>query len=404
VRAMEGGSAGSAPQHYERAYERGALLRMLPLALCHLGNEAELLAKVAQLSWPLPECQLITAASMMYALWARAELDGRTDPWIHASERLRELGLMAGLTHLHIEQVLALEHEGHVPGHTDAISTLSSAYAAIHSTDGFAEAVRAAIGRGYDADLTAAVTGGIAGLRYGMYRIPDSWREGLRGKEMLEDRLLVLHIQATARDAARTSKARSSRTDPLRIGTIDLPNGGKIGITFCPGKKQPFADSGAWNRNLDTDLEAIKTWGATHLVTLIAPWEFVELDVIALPKRAGVHGLIWHHAPILDSHAPDILPKGFTPEEWFEGKWPLILPQLHIALDRGEGVVVHCKGGLGRAGTVAAILLASREPTLSLTEVVQKIRSARPNAIETVAQEHYLERHFRSAPGRALMP
>jgi AAA domain len=53
----------------------------------------------------------------------------------------------------------------------------------------------------------------------------------------------------------------------------------------------------------------------------------------------------------LDGHAPDVLPESFTSEEWFEGKWPFILPYLHAALDRGEGVVVHCKGGLGRAGT-----------------------------------------------------
>jgi len=300
VRAMEGRPAAAPPRHYERAYERGALLRIVPLVLCHLGSEAELLSTVAK--------------------------------------------------------------------------------------------VQAAVARGYDTDLTAAVTGGVAGLRYGMYGIPDSWRDRLRGKEMLENELMALLAQATPRDPTNTGKARSSRTDPLRIGTIELANGGKIGITFRPGKKQPFAQTGAWNRNLDIDLEAIKAWGATHLVTLIAPWEFVDLDVIALPKRAKAHGLIWHHAPILDGHASDILPEGFTPEEWFGGKWPIILPALHAALDRNEGVVVHCKGGLGRAGTVAALLLALRDPTLSVKEVIRRIRKARPNAIETVAQEHYLAR------------
>lgn len=90
------------------------------------------------------------------------------------------------------------------------------------------------------------------------------------------------------------------------------------------------------------DLAAIRTWGATHLVTLIEDHEFDELDVRALPERAEAHGLRWHHLPIHDQCAPDAA---------FESLWEETLPILEAALQRGEGVVVHCKGGLGRAGT-----------------------------------------------------
>jgi ADP-ribosylglycohydrolase len=386
--------AGHASHDTGRAGDRSALIRMLPVVLCHLGSEAELVAKAVCLSSTMTAHRFAKTASVMYALWARAELDDKPAPWTYAAARLRELGPAAGLATTDIEQVLDREHGTYASGSSDVIDSLWSARVAMNETDSYADAVRRAIAFGGDADLTAAVTGGIAGLRYGMYGIPDAWREQLRGKEKIDDRLVVLLIHATPRQTAWISKARSSRTDPLRIDTIELAHGGKIGITFCPGKKQPFADTGVWNRNLDTDLEAMKAWGATHLVTLIPPWEFVELDVIALPKRAKAHGLIWHDAPILDGHAPDILPKGFSLGEWFEGKWPLILPQLHAALDRGEGVVVHCKGGLGRAGTVAALLLASRDPSLPCDEVVKRVRAARPNAIETVVQERYLASHL----------
>jgi len=134
--------------------------------------------------------------------------------------------------------------------------------------------------------------------------------------------------------------------------------------------------------------------------TLIAPWEFVDLDVIALPKRAKAHGLNWHHAPILDGRTPDDTPAGYTAGEWFVGRWPAIAPELHAALNRGEGVVVHCKGGLGRAGTVAGLLLAQREPGLSTEEIIQRVRTARPNAIETVVQERYLARVSGAPPPR----
>jgi hypothetical protein len=82
-----------------------------------------------------------------------------------------------------------------------------------------------------------------------------------------------------------------------------------------------------------------------------------NLDVLCCTGKA--YGLFWYHTPILDGHAPNILPEGFTSEELFEGKWPIIFRELHAALDQNEGVVVDCKGDLGRARTVDAVQSAS---------------------------------------------
>lgn len=49
------------------------------------------------------------------------------------------------------------------------------------------------ISLGNDTDTTACVAGGIAGLRYGIHGIPARWREGLRGRDLVEpllDRLI----------------------------------------------------------------------------------------------------------------------------------------------------------------------------------------------------------------------
>ena len=43
--------------------------------------------------------------------------------------------------------------------------------------------VKAAIALGHDTDTTAAVAGGIAGLRDGIQAIPERWRRSLRGQE-----------------------------------------------------------------------------------------------------------------------------------------------------------------------------------------------------------------------------
>ncbi|MFI1098451.1 ADP-ribosylglycohydrolase family protein [Streptomyces sp. NPDC020917] len=52
---------------------------------------------------------------------------------------------------------------------------LGSAVWALRTTGGYEEAVRAAVGLGGDTDTVAAVTGGLAGARYGADAIPERW-------------------------------------------------------------------------------------------------------------------------------------------------------------------------------------------------------------------------------------
>ena len=57
-------------------------------------------------------------------------------------------------------------------------------------------------------------------------------------------------------------------------------------------------------------------------------------------------------------------------------------------LREGRNILVHCRGGLGRAGTIAARLLIEIgiDPKIAISEV----RAVRPGAIETVEQEKYV--------------
>ncbi|MDP7292161.1 MAG: hypothetical protein QF497_08015, partial [Verrucomicrobiota bacterium] len=54
----------------------------------------------------------------------------------------------------------------------------------------------------------------------------------------------------------------------------------------------------------------------------------------------------------------------------------------------GESIVLHCKGGLGRTGTIAARLLV--ELGMTPGNAILAVREARPGAIETSAQETYV--------------
>lgn len=172
---------------------------------------------------------------------------------------------------------------------------------------------------------------------------------------------------------------RTSVTHPLQIATLDLPTGGRIGMTLCPGKCDPNAMTGPWARDLSRDLQAIADWGASALVTLMEAHELERLGVADIGHAVESVGLMWYHLPITDVSIPDTR---------FEAQWETAGEALRARLIDGQGVVIHCRGGLGRTGLIAARLLIElgEQPFRAL----QKVRGARPGAVETRQQEDYV--------------
>jgi protein-tyrosine phosphatase len=70
--------------------------------------------------------------------------------------------------------------------------------------------------------------------------------------------------------------------------------------------------------------------------------------------------------------------------------WPELADRLHALLDEGSKVFIHCRGGFGRSGMIAARLLVERglDPAAALAHV----RRARPGAVENAAQEAWVSR------------
>ena len=60
-------------------------------------------------------------------------------------------------------------------------------------------------------------------------------------------------------------------------------------------------------------------------------------------------------------------------------------------IKQGDNVLVHCRGGLGRSGTIAALLLI--EFGLPNDQAIIKVRIARPGAIDIAEQEEYVRRY-----------
>jgi protein-tyrosine phosphatase len=173
---------------------------------------------------------------------------------------------------------------------------------------------------------------------------------------------------------------RTSLSHPLRIVELHVEGvTGLIGITFCPGKRGESDGGFRWERDLEKDLIVIADWRADAVVTLIEDHEFELLGVPQLGEQVRARGIEWHHLPIKDVAPPDVR---------FEEGWVTSGPQLSGILARGGKVLVHCRGGLGRAGTVAARLLV--EFDVPPKEAVAWVRRARAGAIETQQQMQYV--------------
>ena len=142
-----------------------------------------------------------------------------------------------------------------------------------------------------------------------------------------------------------------------------------------------MATTGVWQRDLETDLDAIQAWGAKLVLTLVEPFELHALKVPTLGSEVQRRGLDWRHLPIADFSVPDVD---------FEQQWHTQGHDIRSLLRSGSDVLVHCKGGLGRAGMIAARLLV--ELGMPPDDAIRAVRSARKGAIETAAQLAHVRR------------
>ncbi len=132
-------------------------------------------------------------------------------------------------------------------------------------------------------------------------------------------------------------------------------------------------------RNLETDIEVIRKWGCSILLTFMEPGELESYHVSNLGDVAAAAGIRWIHIPITDGDPPD---------ERFEASWPVVGREVFAALQSGKRIVINCLGGLGRTGMIACLFLieSGKRPR----EALELVRMTRPGSVETPAQESFI--------------
>lgn len=82
-----------------------------------------------------------------------------------------------------------------------------------------------------------------------------------------------------------------------------------------------------------------------------------------------------------------------------EGRCPelnqlnLSLDLMHQSLKNNENVLIHCRGGIGRASVVACAYLIRFKVVSSSQEAIRVLRELRsPRAIENAYQEHFISK------------
>lgn len=156
------------------------------------------------------------------------------------------------------------------------------------------------------------------------------------------------------------------RTDLFPIPT---PYPGRLAIA-------PRPRGGDW---LPDEMRGWRTAGAGMVVSLLTPGEEAEFELEGEAEAAAAAGVRFAAFPVPDRDTPASC-----------DRFRELVSEVAGELAAGNGVVIHCRQGIGRAGLVAAgvLIAAGLDPAAA----VARVSTARGRPVpETPAQRHWLD-------------
>ena len=153
---------------------------------------------------------------------------------------------------------------------------------------------------------------------------------------------------------------------------------GKIILTCFPGRnlKEYSFDS----QIFFDQIKNLKLLNCSAIVSLVEDAEFEKMyEKKLFVREIYKNNLNWFHLPIEDLQPPN---------HKFIEKWQTTKSLLKNDLIDGKNIAIHCMGGKGRSGTIAAILLIEFGDLHK--DVIKVGRKKRKGAIETEEQEKFI--------------
>jgi ADP-ribosylglycohydrolase/protein-tyrosine phosphatase len=188
---------------------------------------------------------------------------------------------------------------------------------------------------------------------------------------------------------------KTSDSSPIYVSWLPLPKdvvdvGARFGITFAPGKHatSKYSD-GDWQRDLAKDLDRlVAVERVSDLVSLLPDEELRHLKIPDLIPEAQKRGIVVVRYPFVDGSTPSLALANLVVDD--------VLRRLRL----GKSVVVHCQGGLGRAGCIGGcVLRALGNDADTALDVIAGARGK--HAPETEQQKAFVRSFSRLPPPRS---
>ncbi len=270
-----------------------------------------------------------------------------------------------------------------IQGDGYVVKALEAALWALSRNNDFESGVLAAVNLGDDADTTAAIFGQLAGAIWGVDAIPERWLEKL----VMRDEITAM-ADALYETAEAGTFIEGWPADPERdLGEPRKHEDQEIKIEFKDGPPPLPGDSfwfqhglilaGPYPGAIDlktarNKLDAFLDVGITCFVDLTEEGEPGQDDSPIKPYSALLEKISakrgietsYMRFPIRDVSIPTVL------------QMKMILAAIEIAVADHEGIYIHCRGGVGRTGTVLGCLGIHRGvPHSEILERIQQMRS-----------------------------